>query len=240
MEKKLKKTTVYFSENARNKVQYLGKLFYDFNYEDTSLKVIERQKLIDLVKNQNFEENTEGYSCFFVNSNSQFGELKYNIINFRKYTGDVYDYSLSMSKKFLKGQNVSGLNNKIVEIPLVRNGKLFSLNIQFGKKLKKYILDSGASDMSIDDETFQYLENTNQLKIENRLTDSKYQLADGSLVQFKRVRIPSFSLNDIVVKNIDATIIENGKPLLLGKSFLDSFKSWKIDNEKGILVIELF
>lgn len=122
----------------------------------------------------------------------------------------------------------------------MQKGHSYILKIKFGKIIKTYILDSGASDMSIDTETFQYLNNTNQLKIENRLSDARYQLADGSIVQFKRVRIPSFSINDVTVKDIDATIVQNGKPLLLGKSFLDSFKSWKIDNVKNVLVLETF
>jgi predicted aspartyl protease len=78
------------------------------------------------------------------------------------------------------------------------------------------------------------------LKAENRLSDAKYQLADGSVVQFKRIRVPKFTIGEVIVNNVTATVVQNGKPLLLGKSFLDTFKAWKIDNEKQLLTVELF
>lgn len=230
-------TTVLVPKNSKNSEQTLGKSNYYFDITDTTLQPVDRSQQISLFKT--FNKNEDGYECYLVNSNPKLGDIKYNILTYHSYSG-WYDFSLLMKKKYFKGQNVTNRLNKNLEIPLIRNGKIYSLNLKFGKLTKKYILDSGASDMSIDKETYEYFESSGQLRTENHLSDSKYQLADGSIIQLERIRVPIFSISDFEIKNIDATVIANGKPLLLGKSFLDSFKSWKIDNERQVLEVELF
>lgn len=230
-------TTVFVPKNSKTPETSLGKKFYLFDITDTTLQPVDRSQQIALFKT--FNNNNDGYACYLVNSNPKLGDIKYNILTYDDYSG-WYDLSLIMKKKYFKGQNVTTQSNKIIEIPLIRNGKTYSLNLKFGKLTKKYILDSGASDMSIDKETYDYFESSGQLGIENHLSDAKYQLADGSIIQLERIRIPIFSISDFEIKSIDATVISNGKPLLLGKSFLDSFKSWKIYNDRQVLAIELF
>ncbi len=222
---------------------------------DYSIKKIDNEMLKSYFSKHEFKEN-ENFTMDFFNDNPKYGDLtNYNIqygfskTNFRNYdpslkvdsiTVKYYHVNTTLETRFIKGQNTITDNDKFLTFPLIKKGQSYTLKIKFGKIIKTYVLDSGASDMSIDDDTFQYLKNTSQLKNENRLSDTRYELADGSIVQFKRVRLPSFTINNIVIKDIDATIVQNGKPLLLGKSFLDSFKSWKIDNENQTLIVELF
>lgn len=221
--------------------------------DKTGRNTIDKQLLASYLSKHEFKEN-ENFEMNFYNMNPEYGDItRYHIQYVFDQKKEIQSYStsdsvirkyyslnLSLNTELLKGRNIIDINAKLIKFPLMQKGHSYILKIKFGKIIKTYILDSGASDMSIDTETFQYLNNTNQLKIENRLSDARYQLADGSIVQFKRVRIPSFSINDVTVKDIDATIVQNGKPLLLGKSFLDSFKSWKIDNVKNVLVLETF
>lgn len=225
---------------------------YSYDY---SLNKIDNRLLNDYLSNHDFKEN-ESFDMTFFNDNPKHGDLmakhivySYSQVKERNYfssnrddsiTSKSYYLRINITTRFIKSKNIDREKEKTISFPLSKKGKSYFINIKFGKILKTYILDSGASDMSIDNEIFQYLSNSNQLKIENRLSDAKYQLADGSIVQFKRIRIPSFSINNVIIKDIDATIVQNGKPLLLGKSFLDIFKSWKIDNERQTLIVELF
>lgn len=233
-------TSVTISTDQKEGFDFIGDRSGDFNFEDTSLTKIKFQTLRDYVLGKDLSDKRTYIYLSFMNSNPLMGELKYNTLTYQAIMKKYFRFNLLMWTKILKGKNVAKANDKHLEIPLIKSGKTYLVTLKFGNLVKTYILDSGASDMSVDEETFQYFDNSNQLKIENRLTDAKYQLADGSMVQLKRIRIPAFSINDIIVKNIDATIVQNGKPLLLGKSFLDSFKSWKIDNEAQKLVVELF
>ena len=222
---------------------------------DYSLNKIDNKLLNNYLSNHNFKED-ESFKITFSNDNPKHGDLtdKFIIYSYsqskeRNYfssnrddsiTSKSYYLQINIATRFIKSENLNRGKEKTISFPLSKKGKSYFINIKFGKILKTYILDSGASDMSIDNETFQYLSNSNQLKIENRLSDAKYQLADGSSVQFKRVRIPSFLINNVTINGVDATIVQNGKPLLLGKSFLDIFKSWKIDNKNQTLIVELF
>lgn len=207
---------------------------------------------IPLIVQQEFVSNEKivdsldmkGISVHFYNVNKLYGDLKQYTYNYRKTDYNSlskwYALDIDMETTFIKGDNISTNNSKLIKIPILKNGKSYTLKIKFGSLVKEYILDSGASDMSIDDETYEYFDNSGLLTNENRLSDSKFQLADGSTIIFKRVLVPSFTINDVPIKKIEATRVQNGKPLLLGKSFLDSFKSWKIDNENSTLVVEKF
>jgi hypothetical protein len=235
-------TSVIISKKDNPFEAVLGKQFYSFS-EDTSAKLVSVNELSELLKKEKFS-NKVRYSAFFLNANPLLGDVKYNILNFQPLPEiphpDDYSCSLLLQTRFLKGINVSKSNSKIISFPLVLKGKVYSLNLKFGNLIKTYIFDSGASDMSIDNETYQYFENSDQLKIENRLSDAEYQLADGTIIKLKKLKVPQFSINGVVIKNIESTIVENGRPLLLGKSFLDNFKSWKIDNENQVLIVEQF
>ncbi len=195
--------------------------------------------------------NKNSFALTFRKNDQELGEK----IDYRSYYS-YNDYSkevvndgssnLSISSSVVlktiinKGKNIVDGNKNILAFPLIKSGSSYLIKIKFGKIIKTYLLDSGASDMTLDDETYQYLKTTQQLKIQNNLTSREYILADGSKVEYKRIQIPTFSINNIVVKNINVVLVENGKPLLLGKSFLDSFKSWKVDNKNNILFVEVF
>lgn len=234
-------TTISDSTDLESPKSLIGnKSYTNLDFEDSTLKRIPSKTLNDYFYKKKLSEKNFHFFISLVNNNPLIGDLKHEELTFLK--GKESDIlMLKIETKIIKGQNVNTFqNNKVLHIPLRKSGKTYLVTIKFGKITKTYVLDSGASDMSIDEETFNYFENSNQLKIENRLNNAKYQLADGSIVELRRVRVPSLLINDILIKNIDATIVQDGKPLLLGKSFLDSFKSWKIDNETQTLIIELF
>lgn len=218
------------------------------------LPKLDGEKIRLAIKNFKLDEK-ENFSVYFLNDNEVYGDLKNISIYYdhkqstdRNYdpflkidsvTTHFYNYSFFLRTKIVKGKNINSSSN-IISIPLIKKGNHFYVKIKFGNLVKTYVLDSGASDMSVDDETYEYFKKTNQLKSQNRLSTGKYQLADGTIVEFKKIKVPFFTIDKIQSHDIDATIVQNGKPLLLGKSFLDSFKSWKIDNKNQMLTLELF
>lgn len=240
--KYLKWTHLLISNNTGMKdTKRIGDSYYSlYPISSASQKQIPAKDLLDFINSLDLSEDRTFINADFENCNPSLGDIK--DYRFEFHVGLPWEliFNLSMRTTIYKGENVTSENSKVIKFPLNKNGNTYSLNIKFGKLVKTYILDSGASDMSIDDDTYGYLDINNEIKIEDRLSDAKYQLADGSTVVFKRVRIPSFTINDVTVKKIEATRVQNGKPLLLGKSFLDSFKSWKIDNENQTLIVEMF
>jgi hypothetical protein len=65
-----------------------------------------------------------------------------------------------------------------------------------------------------------------------------YRLADGSTVPSQTFRIKSLKVGDKVLESVTGSIAPVEGSLLLGQSFLSRFKSWSIDNQRHLLVLE--
>lgn len=99
----------------------------------------------------------------------------------------------------------------------------------------EFVLDSGASDVSISLDYASVLVKSGTLTEYDYIGQEKYQLADGSVINAHKVVLREISIGNFTLHNIVASINENmDAPLLLGQSFLQKFGSVKIDynNEK--------
>ena len=93
-----------------------------------------------------------------------------------------------------------------------------------------FVLDSGASDVSISLDYASVLIKSGTLTKYDYIGQEKYQLADGSIINAHKVIIKEISIGDYSLYNIVASINENmDAPLLLGQSFLQKFGTVSID-----------
>jgi clan AA aspartic protease (TIGR02281 family) len=129
------------------------------------------------------------------------------------------------------------LNKKLISVPVKRQGNTYSVEISIGGKNLVYIIDSGASEMFISNSTEKFLLDLGIIRNSDYLPSKTFVLADGSEKIYRRVKIPTIRIGTIKVEDVEAAITEDNSPLLLGKSFLDKFKSWKVNNAN--LTIEL-
>jgi clan AA aspartic protease (TIGR02281 family) len=186
----------------------------------------------------------------FRNLNENFGtlcdyrcELSSPLTNpdFSIYNGDTaYRFDLKMMEYYPKYPSKKEIGTSNIQIiPLIKSGKIYYINVIIGNTRKKYVLDSGASDVTIDESTYNQLVKNGLIESVHKLSNGKYKIADGSTKSYKRTYIPEIVIGNVSVENIIGTIVPDGQPLLLGKSFLDSFKKWQIDNSKDVLILEL-
>jgi clan AA aspartic protease (TIGR02281 family) len=112
-------------------------------------------------------------------------------------------------------------------VPVVINGAI-SLD---------FLIDSGASDVSIPADVFSTLARTGTIEDADILTPQTYTLADGSTTSSPTFRIRSLKVGDRVLQNVIASVSDAKGSLLLGQSFLRNFKSWSIDNGRKVLVL---
>ena len=54
---------------------------------------------------------------------------------------------------------------------------------------------------------------------------------EGQMVKVDNITIGDFTLNNVIIGIID------GGSLLCGKSFLDKFKKWEIDEKNKVLIL---
>jgi hypothetical protein len=72
---------------------------------------------------------------------------------------------------------------------------------------------------------------------EDFLGEQKYELADGSIVPSAVFSIRSLRVGNKTVEDVRASIASANAPLLLGRSFLNRFNSWSVDNRQHLLFL---
>jgi predicted aspartyl protease len=101
-----------------------------------------------------------------------------------------------------------------------------------------FVLDSGASDVTITADVVMTLLRTGTLKEDDFIGTQTYKLADGSTVPSTTFRIRSLKVGDRSIENVVGSVAPVEGSLLLGQSFLSRFKSWSISNAGQVLKLE--
>ncbi|HXH19036.1 MAG TPA: retropepsin-like aspartic protease [Chitinophagales bacterium] len=124
------------------------------------------------------------------------------------------------------------------EIALSKYLSIYRVKVRIGTLEKSFILDSGASDVLVSKAFEKELLDAGLLKKADMLGEKLYQLADGSKVKGRIYMLSGLQIGGFTIDNVVAGVISEDASLLLGKSFLDKFKKWKIDNERNTLYLE--
>lgn len=201
--------------------------------ESNTLEALDQIKVYNIFIKEKKKQN---HSIYLQNRNSNLGLIS-DLSMRNEYVDPVIGFRgyITFKKRL---NNKKSTNDNYIKFKLIKKGNLYYLPLKFGKLVKLYVIDSGASEMSIDDETYRYFLSENRITIKNKLPDATFIIADGSKIVLKRVIVPSFKIEDYEFENIKSSIVKKGEPLLLGKAFLNYFKSWKIDNINSELILE--
>lgn len=121
------------------------------------------------------------------------------------------------------------------------NGDSYSktINIEIGGKKYEFLLDTGATITSINQNIFEELYRKNILKIDDFIRKDYVELANGQkvLVEFwviPQVKIGNKTVNDIVV----AVQKDSTATPLLGMNILNKLNIWKIDLENNKIYLK--
>lgn len=127
-------------------------------------------------------------------------------------------------------------DNPSEEIPLTQLGKVYRVQARIGKHEKFFILDSGASDVIINSDFERDLIFDGLVSKSDYMTDKLYQLANGEQVNCRRFKLKSMQLGGYTLNNVVVAIMDRKDvTFLLGKSALDKFSNWSINNENSTL-----
>ena len=123
-------------------------------------------------------------------------------------------------------------------IPLVQAAGIYVLPVGVGSGITlKFILDSGASDVTLPEDVVRQLMRVGVVKRSDFLKSQTYSLADGSTVQSARFILHEMAVGSAVVRDVTASVAPVGGPLLLGQSFLAKLPRWSIDNTQHALIL---
>jgi predicted aspartyl protease len=122
------------------------------------------------------------------------------------------------------------------EVALRKESGLFFVAVLINDKISlDFILDSGASDVSIPADVVLTLMRTGTITAADFRGTNTYVLADGSTIPSKTFRIKSLKVGNRVLANVSGSLSPVEGSLLLGQSFLSRFKSWSVDNLRQVL-----
>jgi aspartyl protease family protein len=100
-----------------------------------------------------------------------------------------------------------------------------------------FVLDSGASMVSIPADVAMTLMRTGTITRADFLGNQTFQLADGSTVPSTILRIRSLKVGDLELHDVEASVSDVKGPLLLGETFLTRLSSWTVDNQRHVLAM---
>lgn len=125
------------------------------------------------------------------------------------------------------------------EVAMVRHGGTYAVPVQInGAITLDFVLDSGATDVSIPSDVFTTLMETGTITTADTIGSATYRLADGSIKTALTFNIRSLKVGTTVVTNVKAAVAGDTGPLLLGMSFLGRFPAWSVDNSRHVLILK--
>ena len=124
------------------------------------------------------------------------------------------------------------------EIPLIEQDGVYILPVKINGVISlNFILDSGASEVTIPADVALTLLRAGTIGQSDFLPGKSYQLADGSKLDSSRFIIRELDLGGVKITQVPAAITPATGSLLLGQSFLGRLESWSLDNKRLVLII---
>lgn len=125
------------------------------------------------------------------------------------------------------------------EIPVSKIGSVSRVKVKIGNAEKLFIIDSGASVVMIGSDFERDLIFDGVIAKKDYLSDKTYQMANGEELTCRRFNLNGLQLGGFTVNNVTVAVIDKKDvSFLLGKSLLDKFTHWSINNQTSKLILE--
>jgi aspartyl protease family protein len=102
----------------------------------------------------------------------------------------------------------------------------------------KFLVDTGASVVGLPAGAVKSLVDAGFIAQTDFLGERTVGIANGSTIQAQFLRLRSLQVGNVIVEDVEANVLPDSAPLLLGQSFLRRLKSWSMDSTAHTLTIE--
>lgn len=162
--------------------------------------------------------------------------MLYNEVAYR--CGSPYLDASDFAKDW-KASNVNDIIGPAVDsVQVISILGMHKIKIRIGNELRIWMIDSGAADLLISEEYAKLLKTKGILSEINFIGEGQYSLADNRLISCKRYKIDGVQIGHLTVNNVIVAVSKNAKEFLLGKSILNKFSEWSIDNKNNVLILK--
>ena len=148
---------------------------------------------------------------------------------------EASDFARDWKPEFNKDINGPGDVDSVRVISVMGMHKV---KITIGKETRVWLLDSGASDLLISDEFLKLLKQQGIVGEMNFAGEGRYRLADNSIITCRRYKINNVLIGRFRVDNVIIASSKATKEFLVGKSLLNKFSQWVLDNQNNWLILK--
>jgi aspartyl protease family protein len=124
-------------------------------------------------------------------------------------------------------------------VKMTKEGGVYSVPIEINGIAMDFILDTGASDVSISLTEALFLMKQGKLTTDDIKGSQQYRTADGNISEGTVINLKTVKIGNKILHNVEASVVESMEaPLLLGQSALSKFGKISIDYKKLELKLE--
>jgi len=129
-------------------------------------------------------------------------------------------------------------NKRIDSIDVITVSAMTKLKVKIGPLVNVWMLDCGATDMLVSDTMINKLLQLKLVSGNDFLGRQTYTLANGKEILCDVYRINNVQVGKFTVNNLVIGASKETDTFLLGKTFLNKFRRWSIDNQRNQLILE--
>jgi len=149
-----------------------------------------------------------------------------------------FAYYSKLFYKILTSVKTKNLKKDIIYLTEKENMKI--INVEINNKYYPFILDTGASNTTINKEILDDLLISGLITKKNFINKSMYQIADGSYIEAENWIIPKIKVGNKSIENVKVAIINNkDNQLLFGLSSIKKLNVIKLDLNNNEIKINL-
>ncbi len=151
--------------------------------------------------------------------------------------GDPYSTTTDTERNWTKLSHTDVKGPAIDTIDILNLNGMTYVKMKIGSMIFMWLLDTGASDLLINAEMEETLKQENILTEANYLGIGEYEMANGTIDTCRKYKINNVRLGKFYVDNITVAVSDKGKRIIAGKSLLNKFSTWILNNETSILIL---
>jgi hypothetical protein len=111
------------------------------------------------------------------------------------------------------------------------------IKAKLGNMVLVWLLDSGASDLLITTEMESLLKKEQIITDENAKGIGEFEMANGEVDTCRKYVINNFKIGQYSINNLMVAVSDKAKKIIIGKSLLNKFSNWMIDNKNETLIL---
>jgi hypothetical protein len=111
------------------------------------------------------------------------------------------------------------------------------LKMKTGSMVQFWLFDTGSSDLLINKDMETILKEEGIIKPENYIGTGQYEMANGMIDTCRKYTINGVRVGKFTLNNVMVAVTDKGKKIIVGRSLLNKFTNWVIDNKNNTLVL---